>query len=165
MAEDKNSKEFWKAEEALPRMKKYCAFQERCHSEVRYKLIEHGIYGDLLEEVIVALITEGFLDEERYARSYARGKFRINNWGKVKIKQELKSRQVSDYCIRAGLTEISDEEYDEVLKKLLEAKLRTLREKDGFARKQKLNAYAQSRGYEYGAIAAVIEDMDLTGKA
>lgn len=161
MPGDENSKVYWNADEALSRIKKYCAFQERCHSEVRYKLIEHGIYGDLLEDIVVTLITEGFLDEERYARSYARGKFRMNEWGKTRIKQELKARQVTDYCIRAGLTEIGDAEYLETLKKLLTSKSGTIKDKDVYAKKRKLTAYAQTRGFEYAVIASALEELEL----
>ena len=96
---------------ALLKMQKYCAYQERCHQEVIRKLYELKIYGDDQDEILASLVTDGYLNEERFARSYARGKFRINQWGRVKIKQGLKQKQVSDYCIEAGMQEISEEEY------------------------------------------------------
>jgi regulatory protein len=87
---------------AIGRMQRYCAYQERCHSEVRSKLLEIGMRGTELEEVIAMLIQEGFLNEERFARLYARSKFRQVQWGRVKIELALKQKQVSDYCIRKG---------------------------------------------------------------
>ena len=77
-------KQYWSRDEALLNIQKYCALQERCHQEVRFKLIEHSIYGDILEELIADLITNDFLNEERFAKTYARGKFRMKNWGRNK---------------------------------------------------------------------------------
>lgn len=96
---------------AMVRMRKYCDYQERCHQEVRSKLLELGVYGMDLEEVLTQLIQEGYLNEERFARSYTRGKFRIKKWGRQKIVRALKAKNVSEYCIRAGLEEIDEEEY------------------------------------------------------
>lgn len=103
---------------ALLKLQKYCAYQDRCHQEVRQKLFDLKMYGDDQEEIMASLISEGFLNEERYARSFARGKFRINRWGRMKIRQALKQKQVSEYCINAGLQEIGDEEYEEALRDL-----------------------------------------------
>ena len=105
---------------ALMKLQKYCAYQDRCHQEVKQKLYDLKIYGDDQDEIMASLVSEGFLNEERYARSYARGKFRINRWGRMKIKQSLKQKQVSEYCITAGLREISDEEYEEVIRELID---------------------------------------------
>ena len=93
----------------LDQMRRYCVTQDRCHSEVRTKLLKKHVYGDDLEEILSQLVSEDFLNEERFARSYARGKFRMNKWGKFKIRMMLKQKQVSDYCIRKGLedTEIA----------------------------------------------------------
>jgi len=149
-------KQYWSQEEALINIQKYCAFQERCHKEVRYKLIEHGIFGDLLEEIISDLISNNFLDEERFARSYARGKFRMKQWGRNKIKQELKIRDVSPYSVKAAMTEIDEDEYIKVLAKLIEKKERTTTFKNQFDKKKKLCDYALSKGYEYELIAEII---------
>jgi regulatory protein len=135
-------------EEALSKLQKYCAYQDRCHQEVRTKLINLGIYGDELEEIIVELIGDNFLNEERYARSYARGKFRMRKWGKNRILKELKFRKITDYCIRKAMTEIEDEEYMQTLEELILKKQRLIREKDLFKAKNKIAKYAISRGYE-----------------
>jgi regulatory protein len=149
-------KQFWSKEEAVLNIQKYCAFQERCHKEVRYKLIEHAIYGDLLEEIISDLISNNFLDEERFARTFARGKFRMKQWGRNKIKQELKIRDVSAYSIKAAMTEIDGDEYLSVLCHLIAKKERTTTFKNQFDKKKKLTDYALSKGYEYELIAEII---------
>lgn len=108
---------------AIERMRKFCGYQERAHSEVRTKLIKLEVYGDDLEEIIAQLVSEDFLNEERFARAYVRGKFRMNKWGKFKIKMHLKQKRVSEYCINEGMQEISDEEYSNMIDDLLSRKL------------------------------------------
>ncbi len=103
-------------------MQRYCAYQDRCHSEVRSKLLDLGIYGDELEEVIAELITDNFLNEERFARSYARGKFNIKKWGRIRIKQELKRRHITAYCLRKAMEEIEEEDYLKTLEGLIRKK-------------------------------------------
>lgn len=139
-------------------MQKYCAYQERCHSEVRHKLLSLGIYGDDLEEIIFDLIQENFLNEERFARSYARGKFRIKQWGRNKIIKELKVRQVSEYCIRMALEEIDEEEYLQTLKKLAGKKWLEYRGMKNFERKGRLARYLASRGFESELIWAELKN-------
>ena len=116
-------------EEGLAKLQKFCAYQDRCHQEVRTKLITLGIYGDDLEEIIVELIADNFLNEERFARSYARGKFRMRRWGRVRILNELKFRKITDYCIRKAMTEIEEEDYLETLIEVLEKKKLQVKEK------------------------------------
>lgn len=144
---------------ALEKLQKYCAYQDRCHQEVRWKLLELGMYGDDLEEIIADLIMENFLNEERFARSYARGKFRMKGWGKMKITRELKQRQVSAYCIKKGLSEIDNEIYEQKLHQLLEKKNKTLRDKNIFTRRKKLFNYAYQKGYESFLIQSCLEDL------
>ncbi|MEY4904838.1 MAG: regulatory protein RecX, partial [Bacteroidota bacterium] len=107
---------------ALSKLQRYCAYQERCHSEVRSKLLELGVYGDTLEEVIADLITDNYLNEERFATQYTLGKFNIKRWGKIKIKQELKSRHVSDYSIRQAFAQLHEDEYEATLLHILRKK-------------------------------------------
>ena len=89
----------------------YCQYQERCHSEVRNKLYELGCNKDDVEQHIIDLIETGILNEERFAKAYAGGKFRMKQWGREKIRQQLKFRKISEYCIRKGLAEIDGNEY------------------------------------------------------
>ena len=143
----------------LAAIQHYCAYQERCHSEAKQKLYELGFRGEEVEEALAELISEGFLNEERYARSYARGKFNFNHWGKKKIIQSLKQKQVSEYCIKRGLLEIDDEKYKEMILLLGERKLRELKsEKLSYIRKQKVQRYLIQKGFEYDLIAEVLKE-------
>lgn len=139
--------------EGLELLRQYCNYQERCHQEVRSKGLKLGFRGDDLEELISAMITEGLLDEERYARSLARGKFRNNQWGKVKIIQALKMHNIPEYCIRKALTEIDESEYRQTLLKLAELKNESLPGGlSDYEKKQKVISYLMQKGYEFEAI-------------
>lgn len=144
----KKQKKYLTRTEALQKLQRYCAYQDRCHQEVRSKLISLGVYGAELEEVIAELIQENFLNEERFARSYARGKFRFKCWGRLRIARELSSRQISEYLIRKALEEIPEEDYYQELQDFLARKLPQVSADNDFERKQKLAAYAQRRGFE-----------------
>lgn len=144
---------------ALEQLRSYCAYQERCHSEVRTRLLEYQVYGQDLEDIISDLVTEGFLNELRFAQSYARGKFRMKKWGKLKIKQELKRKQVSDYCIKKGMLEIDMVEYHETLVGLLQKKNLLTREPNTYKLKRKLTEFASRKGYEYENIKLALEDV------
>ena len=148
-------------EDALAKMQRYCAYQERCHEEVRSKLLDMGIYSDWREEIIVQLIEENFLNEERFARAFARGKFRIKQWGRTRIRQELKKRKISDYCLRKAMEEIEEEDYLNTLRTALIKKNISLKEEDPYRRKSKLARYAVSRGFESELAWQLINDMDL----
>src|SRR5436190_3987476 len=106
--------------EARSKIQKYCAYQERCHGEVRSKLYSYGLRDDEVEDLLTAMITEGFLNEDRYARSFAGGKFRMKKWGRLKIINELESKGISKNCIRSGLHEIAEDDYLQTLRSLLE---------------------------------------------
>lgn len=136
-------------EQAIPKIKQYCAYQERCHAEVRDKLYSFGLHRKDVDEVIVQLIEENYLDEERFATKFAGGKFRIKHWGKNKIKQALKQKQVSDYCIKKALKEIDAADYIKTFEKLVEQKLKALKsEKNIFIKKRKMQDYLLQKGYE-----------------
>jgi regulatory protein len=136
-------------QQSLPKIKQYCAYQERCHSEVRDKLYSFGLHQDEIEEIIYTLITENYLNEERFAILYAGSKFRLKQWGKIKIKQSLKLKQISDYCIKKALKEIDDKDYKKAFQKLAEQKLKTLKvEKNVFIKKRKLQDFLLHKGFE-----------------
>ena len=137
-------------QDALKKLQRYCAYQDRCHQEVRHKLLDLGLYGADVEDVITDLITENFLNEERFARSYARGKFRMKQWGRVRIRRELKQRNIPDYCIRKAMEEIAAADYEEVLSGVLQKRLPKIRETQPYQIRKKLVDYALSRGYEIG---------------
>ncbi len=152
-------KQFWSRDEAWQNIQKYCAAQERCHQEVRYKLIENGIYGDLLEEIIADLISNDFLNEERYAKSFARGKFRMKHWGRNKILYELRMRNVSKYSINESMKEIDENEYLETLKKLIEKKNATTSFTNQYDKLKKLTDYAMTKGYEYELVQNILKQI------
>ena len=128
---------------------KYCRYQERCHSEVRNKLYELGCNTREVEQHIADLIEIGLINEERFARAFARGKFRMLQWGRDKIKQHLKLKKISDYCIRKGMTEIDGEEYDRILNKLIDKKIAELKsEKNVPTKKAKVFRFMMQKGYE-----------------
>ncbi len=127
----------------------YCKYQERCHSEVRNKLYELGFDSAEVEAQLAQLIEAGVLNEERYARAFARGRFRMKQWGREKIKQQLKLRKISDYCIRKAMTEIDDEDYNDTLQKIASKKLQEIKgDRSEISRKSKLYRYLVQKGYE-----------------
>lgn len=147
-------------EQSLSKIKQYCAYQERCHSEVKTKLYSFGLNKNEVEEITYQLITENYLNEERFAIMYAGGKFRMKQWGKNKIKQFLKFKQVSDYCIKKALKEIDEKDYRNTFYKLADQKIKSLKgEKNIFTKKRKLQDFLIRRGYESQLITEVVNDL------
>jgi len=148
-------------EEALAKMQHYCSYQDRCHQEVRTKLLSLKVYGDWLEEVMSQLINDNYLNEERYAQNYARGKFRIKGWGKMRITQELKRRYISEYCIRKAMSEIDEEGgYVETLEKHLCSYINQRKDKYNAALLRK-NAYSHGirKGFESELVAKAVASL------
>ena len=143
----------------LHKMRRYCAYRERSHKEVRSKLLDLKVYGMNLERVMSQLIEEDFLNELRYAKSYASGKFRMNKWGRVKILQGLKGHSISQYCVNKAMKEIDDQEYFKVLTQLLIKKKRQYNVKDDFTLNQKLIKYALGRGFTYDEIKDAFQQI------
>lgn len=144
-------------QQALLKMANYCAYQERCHSETKNKLAELGIYYENADQIIAELIIQNYLNEERFAKAYAGGKFRIKKWGRNKIKQELKQKKVSDYCILQGLKEIDADDYFKTLKKEAFEKYKKLKEKNLLVKANKTAQYLISRGYEGDLVWDVVK--------
>ncbi len=143
---------------------RYCNYQPRSHQEVRNKLYELGCKTPEVEELIAELVEKGLLNEEQYARAIARGKFRMKQWGRVKIIQQLKLQKVSDYCIKKAMTEIDAEEYYETLKKLAIKKWKELKsEKQQPIKRNKTFRYLQQKGYESSLITESINEILNTG--
>ena len=136
-------------EQALPQIKQYCVYRERCHSEVKEKLYSYGLYKSEVEQLMAQLIEDNYLNEERFAIQYAGGKFRMNQWGKVKIKYALRQMRVSEYSIKKALKQISEADYKKTLQKLAAQKLKTLKNETNVLRKKKkLQDYLLQKGYE-----------------
>ncbi len=135
-------------EQALQKLKHYCGYQERCHSEVRDKLFQLGVFKKDHDQIIATLIEENYLNEERFAIAFAGGKFRIKNWGRARITAELKQRQVSDYCIRKAMKQIEDEDYLRSFHRIAENKFESLKGEPPMIREKKTREYLMRKGYE-----------------
>lgn len=151
------NRKYLSREEALLRLQRFCSYRDRCHSEVRTKLIKLQVYGDILEEIIAELIQENFLNEERFARSFVRGKFRMNQWGRNKIVQHLKARQITEYNIRKGLEEIDPEEYFLALLHLVERKKAGSLESNPVKLRKTVSDYVTRRGFEFELITKALD--------
>jgi regulatory protein len=127
---------------------RYCSYQERCHSEVKQKLFELGASRDESDEIIIELLTQGFLNEERFAKAFAGGKFRLKSWGRIKITHALEQKGLTANCIKAGLSEIEEDAYVQTLLRLIEAKLAQVDEDDLFRRREKVANYLIQKGFE-----------------
>ena len=143
--------------QALTKAESTCAYQERCQQEMRDKLYEWGLYSTDVENIIAKLITDNFLNEERFAKAYAGGKFRIKKWGRVKIKIELKKRKISDYCIKKAMQEIDDKDYIKTIKDLIDKKSKEIKGGKDYIRKYKIAKYIASRGFEQDLIWDVLK--------
>ncbi len=146
---------------AMEKAKNFCAYQERSQQEVRDKLYEWGLWPEAVENTISKLITENFLNEERFASAYARGKFNQKGWGRNKIKQGLKIKRIPDILIKKALNQIEDEAYILSLKRLLNKKAGTISENNPSKLRYKLQQYALGRGYESELIADVLKNNGL----
>ena len=153
-------KKYISVEEAKGKLYNYCAYQERSHLEVRRKLDSLGVYGTPAEEIIADLITNGYLNEERFAKAFAGGKFRIKGWGRIRIQRELESHGITKYCIRAGMKEIEDVDYKKTLEKLLQKKRSSLTNDTPIVRRDKLARYAIGKGYESDLVWKTIDELE-----
>lgn len=152
-------KKYLTKEEALQKARHYCGYQERCHAEVKEKLYALGLWKKEVEELISQLIEENFLNEERYAIAFAGGKFRMKQWGRVKIKYELQQKNISTYCIKKALKEIDDADYEKTFFKLAEEKWASLKsEKNIFTKKRKTRDYLLQKGFENELIHRFFND-------
>ena len=145
--------------EATGKAQKYCVYQERSHQEVRAKLYSYGLWKTDVEEILTQLITDGFLNEERFAKAYAGGKFRIKHWGKNKIENELKFKGISKRCIQTGLKEIDFRDYRKALTQLIKKKNQTLVEPNIFKRRDRVSKFVIGKGYEAELVWSVVMEL------
>ncbi|MRG46831.1 RecX family transcriptional regulator [Chitinophaga sp. SYP-B3965] len=146
------------------KLRYYCAYQERCHMEVREKCWELGLRGEDIENAIAHLVENGFLNEERFAKAYAGGKFRMQQWGRKKISMMLKQKQVSEYCIRKGLAEINADDYMQTLEQLASRKYASLKSEQYLKRQYKTLQFLLQRGFEQDLARAAIEQIAKKGE-
>ena len=142
------SNKTYTVEEALLKLRNYCSYQERCHQEVRQKLIGMRMIPEAIDQIIVHLLDHNFLNEERFAKTYVSGKFRIKKWGKRRLTLELKKRDISKYNINQALNEINEGDYIETFNALAEKRLPYIKETNSFKKKKKLADYLLYRGWE-----------------
>jgi regulatory protein len=146
-------------EQALQKIKQYCSYQERCHSEVKQKLYSYGLYKRETEEIIADIIENNYLNEERFAVQFAGGKFRIKHWGRKKIQHELQQKGISTYIIKLALKELNDPAYLKTLQTLASRKWNSLANEQYLNRQAKTHAYLLQKGFEPALISQAINQI------
>ena len=146
-------------EEATKALEHYCAYQERCHKEVEQKLYDLNMVPEAKEQIIIHLLKYNFLNEERYAKAFVRGKFTIKKWGKQRIINELKYKNISSYNLNTALKEIDLDNYLKTLKSLAEKKWTTLKDSNIYIKKNKLIKFLISKGYESELVYSLVNDI------
>ncbi|SIS40482.1 regulatory protein [Zobellia uliginosa] len=154
-----NTERAYSIEEAKRKLEGYCAYQDRCHKEVVAKLREMRMIPEAIDQIVVHLIQENFLNEERFAQSFARGKFSIKKWGRNRIVSELKQRNISKYNIATALKEIDPEDYQKTLDALAEKRLAQISERNPQKRKKKLADYLLYRGWESHLVYEKLKEL------
>lgn len=151
-------------QEAAEKIRRYCAYQERSHLEVRNKLYGYGLFRNEVDEILLGLLTDGYLNEERFAKAFAGGKFRMKQWGRIKITHALEAKGVSKNCIKIGLKEIDNTLYVDALRELLTGKSETIQEDNIYATRDKLSKYAMQKGYEPELVWSMLREILPDGK-
>lgn len=146
--------------EARHKIQRYCAYQERCHYEVEEKLKTMGMIPAAREILISQLIEEDYLNESRFAKHYARGKFRIKKWGKIRIQKELKARKISEYNVKLGLKEIDPKDYLQTFYLLFEKRREAVKKEKPSLRKKKIFDYLVYRGWETSLIYEALNNLE-----
>ncbi|NQX82975.1 MAG: RecX family transcriptional regulator [Flavobacteriaceae bacterium] len=153
------NEKYYSVEDAKRLLEGYCVYQERCHKEVLQKLYDIGMQDLAREDIIIHLLQHDFLNEERFAKSFVDGKFRLKKWGRMKIIGALKFKDVSQYNIDSGLEEIEEDDYLVTLNELANMKIDTLKESNIFKKKQKIIQFLYGKGYESPLIYDCLNDL------
>ena len=141
------------------KLENYCVYQDRCHKEVEQKMWEFHLIPEARELILLSLMKDNFLNEERFAKSYARGKFRIKSWGKPRIVRELKFRDISAYNIKTALKEIDEQEYISTIYRITENRNKVISEPNEYKRRQKLIDFLMRKGFENDLIFKTVKDV------
>jgi len=141
------------------KIEQYCVYQDRCHKEVEKKMKEYNLIPEAKEMILLSLMQDNFLNEERFAKSFARGKFRIKNWGKQRIVRELKFRDISAYNIKTALKEIEEEEYVKTIYSITENRNNVISEPNIYKRKKKLVDFLMRKGFENELIFKTVNEV------
>lgn len=153
-------KDVFSIKEAIQKIEYFCSYQERSHEEVVSKLWSMKMDADEIDEIMVHLISSNFLNEERFACSFARGKHRIKHWGKIRIVNELKFKKISQTLINIALNEISPEEYLETFHNLAERHWEVIRETNTLKKRKKFCDYLLRRGFESNLVFEKVKDLE-----
>lgn len=153
-----SDKKLFTFEEIKQKLVNYCVYQDRCHAEVEQKMREFVLIPEAKEEILLYLMKENYLNEERFTRSYIRGKFYVKNWGKIKIKINLKQKGITERLISACFDEIEDEDYLNIINKIYENYSSKLTGLSLYQKKTKTIKYLLSRGFEYDLISQVADN-------
>lgn len=154
-----SNKKYFSVEEIKRKMERYCVYQDRCHKEVESKLSNFSLIPEAKDQIILHLLQHDFLNEERFAKSYARGKFNIKKWGKLRIVRELKFRGITEYNLKTALKEIDEDVYLTTIYSITEKRNSLLKEKDPYKRKKKLVDFLIRKGYEYNLIYSTVKNV------
>jgi len=144
-------------DEAKRKLEHYCAYQDRSHYQVEKKLREMRMIPDAIDNIVIHLIKENFLNEERFVHSFVQGKFNIKQWGKLKIVQGLKQQYIHQNLINKAMKEIDDEAYIETIEKIIAKKKQEYRKKSGYELRQKISQYLNQKGYRYDEFADLLD--------
>lgn len=156
------NKKSFTVDELQKKMEYYCVYQDRCHQEVERKMTEYELIPEAKEKILLHLMQHNFLNEERFSKSFARGKFRIKNWGKQRIVRELKFKNISTYNIKTALKEIDEHDYLQTIFKITENRNNSIIEKNSHKRKKKLIDFLLRKGFEYDLIFKTVNEIITT---
>ena len=146
-------------DEIKRKLEQYCVYQDRCHKEVEQKMREYNLIPEAKEMILLSLLQDNFLNEERFAKSFARGKFRIKHWGKQRIVRELKFRDISSYNIKTALKEIDEQEYLKTIYSITEKRNEAISEPNIYKRKRNLIDFLMRKGYENELIYKTVDEV------
>lgn len=152
-------KKSFTVEQIKHKIENYCVYQDRCHKEVEKKMKEYNLIPEAKEMILLSLMQDNFLNEERFSKSFARGKFRIKNWGKQRIVRELKFRDISAYNIKTALKEIEEEEYVKTIYSITENRNNVISEPNIYKRKKKLVDFLMRKGFENELIFKTVNEI------
>jgi regulatory protein len=158
-------KDVFSIKEAIQKIEYFCAYQERCHEEVVSKLRSMKMYPEEIDQIITHLIASNFLNETRFACSFARGKHRIKHWGKIRIVNELKSRNITQTNITIALKEITPEEYLETFHELAQRHWESIRETNAMKKRKKFCDYMLRRGFESNLIFEKVRELESSTRS
>jgi len=155
----KPQKKSFTVDEIKRKIEQFCVYQDRCHKEVEQKMRDYELIPEAREMILLSLMQDNFLNEERFAKSFARGKFRIKNWGKQRIIRELKFREISAYNIKTALKEIDAQEYLDTIYRITEKRSQSILETNSYKKKKKLIDFLMRKGFENELIFKTVNDV------